>query len=51
MTKKEFAYFKKFYEKFESKLYPEVEHNWYGILWVNIKYMDEDGQIHSCEVI
>ena len=51
MTKKEFAYFNKFYEKFESKLYPEVEYNWYGIVWVSIKYFDENGQIHNCEVI
>lgn len=51
MTKKEFSYFKKFYNKFENKLYPEVEYNWYGITWVSIKYLDENGQIHNCEVV
>lgn len=51
MTKKEFNYFKKFYDKFENYLYPEVEYNWYGITWVSIKYLDENGQIHNCEVI
>ena len=51
MTKKEFQYFKKFYDKFENYLYPEVDNNWYGITLVSIKYLDENGEIHSCKVI
>lgn len=51
MTKEEFKWFEKFYEKWGDMLYPEVEHNWYGIVWVSIKYIDENGKEHRCEVI
>lgn len=51
MTKKEFKWFKKFYDKWGSYLGPEIEHNWYGIVWVSIEYVDENGKEHRCEVV
>jgi len=52
MTKQEFEWFKKFYERYEiSLLQPEVDYNWYGIIDVNIYYIDEDYKKHDCEVI
>lgn len=51
MSDEEFYYFMEFYDKFESSLNPKVEYNWYGITNVSIKYVDENGNKHNCDVI
>lgn len=52
MTDKEFKWFSKIYEKYQSVLFnPQIEHNWYGISSAKIEYIDENGKVHKCEVI
>ena len=52
MTEKEFNWFSDIYNRFMPDLFnPQVEHNWYGIIGVSIKYWDENGEVHKCEVI
>ena len=52
MTDKEFEWFSGIYEKFNSILFnPQVEHNWCGIVGCNIEYVDENGNVHKCEVV
>jgi len=52
MTDKEFDWFSGVYEEYHCTLFnPQVEHNWCGIHWVKIEYVDENGKVHKCEVI
>ena len=52
MTDKEFEWFSTVYEKFNGLLFvPQVEHNWCGIKDCRIEYVDENGDVHQCEVI
>lgn len=52
MSGEEFEWYKNFYEEFEVRLLqPDIEYNWYGILGVNIRYYDEKGYIHRCEIV
>ena len=52
MTDKEFEWFSHVYEKFNTRLFnPQVEHNWCGITDCRIEYVDENGDVHQCDVI
>ena len=52
MTDKEFEWFSGVFDEFETTLFnPQVEHNWCGIVSVRIEYVDENGNIHKCEVV
>ena len=52
MTDREFEWFSEVFDEFETTLFnPQIEHNWCGIVNVNIEYIDENSKIHKCEVI
>ncbi len=52
MTDKEFDWFSGVYREYEGDLFnPKVEHNWCGIVNAKIEYIDENGDVHRCEVI
>lgn len=52
MTYDEFEWFSKIYEKYQCPLFnPQIEHNWCGVRDVRIEYIDENGDVHRCEVV
>lgn len=52
MSEKEIKKFAKIYDKYNSTLFnPSVDHNWYGIVGINIFYYNENGEKFNCEVV
>lgn len=52
MSDKEIKRFGKFYYEYSGSLFnPHLEHNWYGIVDVNIFYYDENMVKYNCKVV
>lgn len=51
MNEKEIKKFAKFYKKYQDLFNSHVDHEWYGIVGINIYYYDEYGEKYNCEVV